>query len=210
MLSDTGLIMVKKLLGNLSQGMIFVVSAPAGTGKNTLVNMLKEEFDCVVESVSCTTRQPRQGEVDGRDYHFLSVEEFEKKIKAGDFLEYAKVYGNYYGTSKEYVFAEQARGHHVILVIDTQGAMQVRKMVEACCIFLSPPSMEKLRERLTKRKTESVQEAEMRLAMAQEEMASIDQYDYCVINDHLETAYQALRSILISEEHRIKKGNHGI
>jgi guanylate kinase len=196
--------MAEQLLGNLSKGLIFVLSAPAGTGKTTLVKLLKEEFSSIVESVSCTTRKPRVGEVDGKDYHFISQEQFKKKIAMGDFLEYAEVFGNFYGTSREYVLLEQARGKHLLLVIDTQGAMQIREKIDAIFIFLSPPSMEVLRERLYQRKTESVEEAERRLLFAKEEMAMIQHYDYCIINENLDVAYQVLRSIVIAEERRVR------
>lgn len=200
--------MTEKLLGNLDKGLIFVISAPAGTGKSTLVKMLKEEFDCVVESVSCTTRKPRPGEVDGVDYYFLTAEQFKEKVELGDFLEYAQVFGDYYGTSREFVLREQARGRHLILVIDTQGAMQIKEKVDATFIFLAPPSMTALRERLYHRKTESAEQAERRLAVATQELAMSDRYDYCIINDNLDTAYQVLRTILIAEEHRVKKIPH--
>lgn len=195
----------EKVLGNLPRGLVFVVSAPAGTGKNTLVNMLKEEFECVVESVSCTTRMPRRSEQEGREYHFLTREQFEAKVRLGDFLEYAEVFGHYYGTSREYVLLQQAKGHHVILVIDTQGAMQVKQKIEAVSIFLVPPSMEVLKERLTSRMTESPEEIERRLKIAQEELKMVSHYDYAVINGDLKIAYEVLRSIIISEEYRTRR-----
>src|SRR5689334_14980451 len=113
------------------KGLIFVISAPAGTGKTTLVRMLIQEFSRVVESVSFTTRPPRPNEVARHDYHFISLEEFENKIEEGEFLEYAKVFGNFYGTSRKAVESEQAKGKHVILVIDTQGALQLMEKLEA-------------------------------------------------------------------------------
>jgi len=194
--------MAEKLLGNLSKGLVFVISAPAGTGKTTLVNMLKQEFDCVTDSISCTTRSPRVGEVDGKDYHFLSVEAFEKKIQAGDFLEYAKVFGNYYGTSREYVLQQQNLGRHVFLVIDTQGAMKLKEKFPAVFIFLSPPSMEELKKRLLMRKTENLGLIEERLSWAAKEMALASRYDYHIVNAELYKAYEILRSIVIAEEHK--------
>jgi guanylate kinase len=194
---------MEKLLGNLSKGIVFVMSAPAGTGKTTLAKMLKNEFRCVVESVSCTTRPPRPGEVNGRDYHFLKLEEFEAKIAAGAFLEYAQVFGHFYGTLKEYVLFEQEKGKHVLLVIDTQGAEQLKGRISAVFIFLLPPSMETLRERLEKRDTESEHLIRKRLSWAEEEITRVKDYDYCIINESLETAYQVLRSILIAEERRV-------
>ena len=196
---------MQKILGSLSEGLVFILSAPAGTGKTTLVKMLQSEFPCITGSTSCTTRAPRHGEIPGRDYHFISQEEFAEKIKSGDFLEYATVFGNSYGTSKEYVLKEQKRGKHVILVIDTQGAMQLKKKkFPAVFIFISPPSLLELKERLFKRQTESIEVIEHRLSWAKDEMAMAPQYDYHIVNDNLENAYQVLRSIIIAEEHRTR------
>lgn len=198
--------MTQKLLGNLSKGFIFVLSAPAGTGKTTLVRMLAQEFSCIYESVSCTTRPPRPGEVNGVDYYFLSTKEFEDKIHQRDFLEYAEVFGYYYGTSQTYVFAQQELGNHVFLIIDTQGAMQLRKKkFSAVYIFLSPPSLEELKERLLKRKTENIQAIEKRLSWAKAEIEMMANYDYHIVNDNLNQAYSVLRSIVIAEEHRVQK-----
>lgn len=189
----------------MKKGLVFVLSAPAGTGKTTLVRMLKEEFPKIVESVSCTTRHPRHGEVTGRDYHFLSKQEFEKRIEHGDFLEHAEVFGNFYGTSKTFVMQELEKGKHVFLVIDTQGAKQLKKnKYPAVFIFLSPPSLEELRARLIKRQTESPESLERRLAWAEEEMKEIKNYDYHVVNENLNVAYDMLRSIIMAEEHRVK------
>ena len=199
--------MGQKLLGNLPKGLIFVVSAPAGTGKTTLVRMLSQEFSCIIESISCTTRPLRPGEIDGRDYHFLSPDQFKEKIEHGDFLEYAEVFGYYYGTSRSYVLKQQEMGKHIFLVIDTQGAMQLRnKQLEAQYIFISPPSLEELRERLIRRQTDSPEVIEKRLSWASNEMKMMLHYDYHIVNDSLQTAYAILRSIVIAEEHRVK--NH--
>lgn len=197
--------MVAKILGNLNRGLVFVVSAPAGTGKTTLVRMLINEFDCVAESVSCTTRKIRPGEIPGRDYYFLTEEEFEAKKREGDFLEHAKVFDNEYGTSREYVMKNQAAGKHVFLVIDTQGAMKLKKeSFDAIYVFLSPPSLEELKQRLCKRQTESKETIEKRLSWAEHEMQMACYYDYHIINDNLENAYTILRSIVIAEEHRVR------
>jgi guanylate kinase len=198
--------MLQKTLGNLSKGFIFVLSAPAGTGKTTLVRMLAQEFPCIYESISCTTRPPRPGEIDGKDYYFLSKEIFEKRIQEGDFLEYAEVFGYYYGTSRTHVIKQQEMGKHVFLVIDTQGAMQLKKKnFPAVYLFLSPPSLEELKERLVKRKTESIEAIEKRLSWAEAELAMVAEYDYHIVNDHLSQAYTILRSIVIAEEHRVQK-----
>jgi guanylate kinase len=185
------------------KGLVFVVSAPAGTGKTTLVRMLLDEFHHhVVESVSFTTRFPRPNEVAGRDYNFITIEEFQKKIEEDEFLEYAQVFGNYYGTSRKTVEAQQEKGKHVVLVIDTQGALQLRDKLEAVFIFISPPSLEELRSRLYRRKSETDEAIEHRLSWAEKEMALCGQYSYHVVNDNLKVAYDALRSILIAEEHK--------
>lgn len=200
---------MERVLGNLSKGLVFVLSAPAGTGKTTLVRMLKSEFTCVADSISCTTRSPRPGEVDGRDYHFLSAEAFDSKVRSGDFLEHAEVFGQRYGTSSTFVLAQQNSGRHVFLVIDTQGAMQLReKQFQAVYIFLSPPSLHELRERLIRRKTESAELIEQRLAWARREMQMAPRYDYQIINAELSLAYDVLRSIVIAEEHKIHKESH--
>ena len=182
------------------KGLVFVLSAPAGTGKTTLVRMLRDEFPQIVESVSCTTRPPRHGEVSGVDYHFLSEKEFEKRIASGDFLEHAKVFGCHYGTSKSFVMEELKKGKHVFLVIDTQGAKQLKKeKFPAIFVFVSPPSLEELRARLIKRKTESPESLEKRLSWAEKEMQEITNYDYHVVNENLNVAYDTLRSIIVAE-----------
>jgi guanylate kinase len=196
--------MATKVLGNHKRGVAFVVSAPAGTGKTTLVNRLVDEFDCVVQSISYTTRKPRAGEVQGRDYQFVSEEEFKDRIAAGDFLEYVELYGCHYGTSKEWVLDQLEKGNHVVLVIDTQGAKSLRGRFPAVFIFISPPSMEELRRRLAQRRTESEDVIQRRLAWAKIEMEAGQAYDYILVNDDLDTAYQVLRSIFIAEEHRLR------
>lgn len=198
--------MSQKLLGNLTRGLVFVLSAPAGTGKTTLVRMLCNEFDSVVESVSCTTRPLRYGEVQGKDYHFIDKELFESRLERGDFLEYAEVFGYYYGTSRAYVTAQQKAGRHVILVIDTQGAMKLKEAgFSATFIFVSPPSLEELRGRLVKRKTESMKNIEERLEWAKHEMQMKGHYDYEIVNDNLHNAYTILRSIVIAEDHKLMR-----
>ncbi len=193
---------MSKVLGGLKKGLVFVISAPAGTGKTTLVRMLQKEFNCLVESISYTTRQLRPSEIAGRDYHFISVPEFEAKIADGEFLEYAQVFSHYYGTSRKFVEEEQLKGNHVVLVIDTQGALQLMGFLEAAFIFISPPSLEELKSRLHLRKSESKEAIEQRLSWAQKEMALASRYDYHIVNDHLKTAYDVLRAIFIAEEHK--------
>lgn len=195
--------MSKRLLGNRKEGLIFVISAPAGTGKSTLVQLLVNEFPHVIqESCSCTTRPPRPSEIRDQHYHFLTVAEFEAKIAVGEFLEYARVFGNYYGTRIQEVEEVRKSGKHVVLVIDTQGAMKIKGKIDACFIFIAPPSMGELKSRLAKRSTESQEKIEERLAWAEEEMRMSTNYDYYIINDDLALTHQILRSIFIAEEHR--------
>ncbi|MBI2743767.1 MAG: guanylate kinase [Chlamydiales bacterium] len=198
--------MAERVLGNLSKGKVFVLSAPAGTGKTTLVRMLREEFPVITESISCTTRPPRAGELAGEDYHFLTDQEFKERIKSGDFLEHAEVFGYHYGTSKAFVVKQQEAGRHVFLVIDTQGAMQLKKRkFEAIYIFISPPSLDELKTRLINRKTEDEESMKRRLSWAEEELKQAVNYDYHIVNQNLNIAYDILRSIVIAEEHRITK-----
>ncbi len=194
-----------KFLNSPKTGLLFVISAPAGTGKNTLVNRLKKEFTSIAESVSFTTRPPREGEVDGIHYHFVSPREFQKKVKNGEFLEHAQLFDHDYGTSKEEIRRLQKEGKDVVLVIDTQGALFLKQHVEGIFIFIEPPSLEELRRRLILRKTESDAMLEKRLLWAKEEMKAALLYDYLIVNEDLEIAYQVLRSIFIAEEHRIRK-----
>lgn len=191
------------------KGQLIIISAPAGTGKTTLVHMLKKAYpEQVIQSISCTTRKPRKGEIDGRDYVFLTKEAFEERIERGEFLEHAIVFGDHYGTLKEMVEAQQEGGKDVVLVIDTQGALALKKKVKATYIFIAPPSMEILEQRLKNRKTESPETLKKRLKWAKHEMDQAKHYDYTIINDDLETAYEALKSIVIAEKHR-EGGNHG-
>ncbi|QVL57230.1 MAG: guanylate kinase [Simkaniaceae bacterium] len=191
------------------KGQLIIISAPAGTGKTTLVHMLKNAYpDQVTQSISCTTRNPRKGEIDGRDYVFLTKEAFEERISRGEFLEHAIVFGERYGTLKEMVTNQQESGMDVVLVIDTQGALELKKKVKATFIFIAPPSMEVLEERLKNRKTESPDTLKKRLKWAKHEMEQAKNYDYTIINDDLETAYEALKSIVIAQKHR-EGGNHG-
>lgn len=190
------------LLRDRAKGLIFVVSAPAGTGKTTLVDMLTREFTSAIANVSYTTRPPRSGEVNGQHYHFVTESEFEAKIAASDFLEYVKLYGTYYGTSRRWIEEQRKSGRHVILVIDTQGALQLKGHCDATFIFIRPPSLEVLKQRLVNRQTESAEMIEKRLACAERELNAAQYYDYQIINDDLNEAYQVLRSIVIAECHR--------
>lgn len=199
-----------KVLGELKKGLIFIVSAPAGTGKTTLVRKLQEEFSCVVESISYTTRPPRPLEIPEKDYHFITTSEFEQKIQEGEFLEYAKVFSHYYGTSRKFLGIQRSLGNHIILVIDTQGAMYLKKSLDAIFIFIRPPNLDILKKRLLARKSENPEAIEERLSWAKKEMDQAKHYDYQIVNDQLDTAYDILRSILIAEEHRTRNGDFSI
>lgn len=194
--------MSQKALGNLKKGRVFVVSAPAGTGKTTLVHMLVKEFACVIQSISYTTRPPRPGEVNGKDYYFVTEEEFNAKIQEGAFLEHVKLYGFYYGTSRLWVEEQLKQGKHVVLVIDTQGGLQLLRKFPATFIFIKPPSLDALKQRLIARQTETSAMLATRLDRAAHEIEDGQSYHYQIINEDLPVAYDILRSILIAEEHK--------
>jgi len=196
--------MKQKMLGNLKKGLFFILSAPAGTGKTTLANMLTNEFDCVIKSISYTTRRPRKNEVDGIDYFFINEEEFQKKIKNNEFLEYAKIYDYYYGTLKEFVEKKINEQKHVILVIDTQGGSNLKNKIDAIYVFLNPPSIKDLKYRMNIRKDVNEKEMQIRLDWAKEEMKKNEFYDYNITNIDLKISYEILRAIFIAEEHKVK------
>ncbi len=162
---------MEKLLGSLTKGFVVVMSAPAGTGKTTLARMLMDEFSSISESISCTTRPMRAGEIAEKDYHFMTEAEFEQKEQEGQFLEHATVFGHHYGTLKGHVEKKLEHGQHVILVIDTQGALNLKKMgYPAVYVFIRPPSLAELRTRLFNRNTEQEKHIEERLAWAVHEL----------------------------------------
>jgi guanylate kinase len=188
-------------------GILFVLSAPSGGGKSTLLRLLGDNPDFVY-SVSCTTRKPRPGEQHGRDYHFLSVGEFERRMENGDFLEYAKVHGNYYGTLKETVLDGLAAGHDILIDVDIQGAAQIRQNVEGTChaamvdVFLMPPSMMELERRLRNRGTETEEQLAIRLGNAAGEMAEWRNYRYVIVSGHAAQDFDRFRSIMTAERMR--------
>lgn len=180
-------------------GHLYIVAAPSGAGKTTLVKLLLERDAGIRVSISSTTRPPRPGEVDGRDYHFVDVQSFLKMVNKGEFLEWAEVHGNYYGTSKSWIEAEMAAGRDVLLEIDWQGAQQVRKVFpEAIGVFILPPSLTVLKERLSGRATDSAETIARRIAAARDEMRHVDEFDYVIINDDLQPALDNLMSIVSS------------
>jgi len=177
-------------------GTLYILSAPSGAGKTSLVKALLQQDDQVGVSVSHTTRAMRPGEVDGVDYNFVSMDDFNALIEQGQFLEYAEVFGNKYGTSQQWVKEQLAGGRDVILEIDWQGAEQVRRLMpEAVTLFILPPSRAALRERLNARGQDSDEVIEGRMAEATNEMSHYPEYDYLLINDDFDMALQQLASL---------------
>ncbi len=178
-------------------GHLYIVAAPSGAGKTTLVKLLLENDSAIRVSISSTTREPRPGELDGREYHFVSVEDFLDMVGRGEFIEWAEVHGNYYGTSRRWIEGELAAGRDVLLEIDWQGAQQVRKIFpQAIGVFILPPSLAALKERLAGRGTDSAETIARRFAAARDEMRHVDEFDYVIINDDLQQALGNLHSVL--------------
>ena len=184
-------------------GILFIVSSPSGGGKTSLVKALLESETQLRLSVSYTTRPPRAGEMEGRDYHFIGLPEFERMLEAGEFLESAEIYGNRYGTSQKWIEDERARNRDVLLEIDWQGAQQVRRLMRrVVSIFILPPSPEVLEQRLKGRGQDSAEVIARRLAAAREEIAHASEYDYVIINDEFHQAALDLRCIVRAERLR--------
>ena len=187
-------------------GELFILSAPSGTGKTTLIAMMKDAlaaFGGLAFSVSYTTRKPRQGEVDGKDYHFVDHATFQQRIDAGLFLEWAQVHNNYYGTSRDEVFPRLERGIDVILDIDVQGAERVlTRHPESNSIFVLPPSYQDLELRLHRRGLDQPEVIARRLAVALQEMQRYDRYRYVIINDDAQKASRVLTAIILEKRHR--------
>lgn len=182
------------------RGVLFVFSGPSGVGKGTLKAKLFEEFaDRIAYSVSATTRGPREGEVDGKDYFFISRQEFERRVKNNEFLEHAEFAGNCYGTPRAYVEKLLDSGMNVVLEIDVQGALQVMKSMPECVsVFILPPSFEELEHRLRGRGTETEEKVRERLETAKHELPYAPQYDYQIVNGgDIEAAYQSLRDVFL-------------
>jgi guanylate kinase len=179
---------------------VFVITGPSGVGKGTLISKLLGRVPGLELSISATTREPREGEVDGRDYHFLSPEEFDDRIEEGDFLEFATYSGNRYGTLRSEVSARLAEGHSVVLEIEVQGARQVRAaMRESVQVFIAPPDPASLRRRLESRGTDSSEAIDARLEVAEQELAAQDEFAHRVVNDDLERAAAELEGIVRAE-----------
>jgi len=188
-------------------GLLLVVSGPSGAGKGTVCNLLRAREPRIWYSISATTRPPRRGEVAGRDYLFVSVGEFEDMIARGAFLEWARVYGHYYGTPRAPVEAALQEGKDVLLEIDTQGALQVKnKYPAAILVFLLPPSLHELQARITRRGTDTQEAIRARLEAASAELAHICAYDYAVVNDEVEEAVRKIQAIMVAEKCRVVRG----
>lgn len=188
-------------------GSLIIISGPSGAGKGTICNALLKEDNNLSISISMTTREKRSSEIDGKDYYFVTKKEFEDNIKKGNFLEYAKVHGdNYYGTPKDKVYELLASGKDVILEIDIQGALKVKeKMDEGIFIFIMPPSMKELRDRLVKRNTESKDKIIERFRNAYKEINEITKYNYVVINDEVDNAVEKVKAIILAEKCRVDR-----
>lgn len=189
--------------------MLIVLSGPSGVGKDTLIQGLEEICPGIERAVTYTTREPREGERPGVDYHFVSVDEFRRMIEAGEFLEYAQVHLDFYGSPMSSVAQIREEGLDVLLKIDVQGGLTVKqKAQDAIMIFVGPPSIEELERRLRSRYTDSEEAIAKRLQDARSEIDRISMYDYLVINDEIETAVDRLRCIILAERARIRKPGH--
>ena len=187
----------------MDNGLLVVISGPSGAGKGTICKMLKDKMTDLKVSVSATTRKPREGENEGESYFFISNDEFIKKINDDEFLEYAKVYGNYYGTPKKEVFKQLKAGNDIILEIDIQGALQVKKNYpKGVFIFILPPSLKELQNRIEGRGTDSKEVILKRMEWAYDELDYVFEYDYVVLNDEVEAAVNKIKCIIDAEKNR--------
>ena len=189
-----------------NRGVLIVISGPSGAGKGTICKALLEKHKEISLSVSATTRNPRVGEVDGINYHFLTKEDFIGRIEENDFLEYAEVYGNYYGTPKSNVEKILDSGRDVILEIDIQGALKVKEQSnEGVFIFILPPSMEELKQRIINRGSETPESLMTRFKSAYKEINYVSKYNYAVVNDTVEKAVEKIEAILLAEKCRVDR-----
>ena len=187
------------------EGLLFVVSAPSGAGKTSLCRAITDALENLTHSISYATRKPRQGETDGRDYYFVSQQRFQEMVRAGDFAEWAEVHSNLYGTSRRVLDDMIAKGVDIILDIDTQGAKQIKAKFEtAVFIFIMPPSLDILEERLRNRKSDHDEEIRKRMRRAREEIRDYRMYDYIVVNRDFDRALTELRSIVLAERCRTR------
>jgi len=198
---------MSNIIKQKERGSLVVISGPSGAGKDTVVEKyLRKKKTNAWLSISCTSRDMRPGDKEGKSYFFISKEEFEKRIENGDFLEYAIYNGNYYGTPKEHIEEHLQKGEDVFLVIEVQGALKVKELVpESICIFIMPPSMKELRKRLVGRKTESKEKVLNRFKTAYQEINEVANYNYVVTNDEIDNAVAKIQAILISEKCRVDR-----
>ena len=188
------------------QGLLIVLSGPSGSGKNTVCDEVKKNNKNIWESISMTSRKPRKGEIDGKSYYFVSEEEFKKNIEVDNMLEYAKFAGNYYGTPKKNIQKHLDNGEDVILVIEIQGALQIKqKVAQALFVFLLPPSMKELKRRLIDRNTESSSKVMERFERAYKEINELSKYNYVIVNDNVKDAAKKLESIILAERCRVDR-----
>ncbi len=193
------------------RGLLIVISGPSGAGKGTICKELLEKNDNLLLSVSATTRSPRNGEVDGVNYHFLCKDDFITRIEKNDFLEHAEVYGNYYGTPKSNVDKMLDSGRDVILEIDIQGALKVKENTEeGVFIFILPPSMEELKQRIINRGSETPESLMKRFKSAYKEINFVSKYNYAVVNDEVDIAVEKLEAIILAEKCRVDRLKHSI
>ncbi len=188
------------------RGILFVVSSPSGGGKGTLIQRMLNQVTNLSYSVSFTTRTPRNGEVDGREYFFVATEEFEQMVAAGEFLEWAYVHGRMYGTSRNQVIREISEGRDIVLEVDVQGAASIRSLVpDSVSVFILPPSFEVLRQRLLDRGTDSPEELDLRLRNAPTELKDYAAFQYLIINDDADRAAEQLSAIVHAERARLHR-----
>jgi len=193
-------------LNNSTLGHFFVIAAPSGTGKTSLVHALINNINDLQISISHTTRPPRPGDIHGKDYYFVTPVEFDAMVKNQSFLEYATIYHHYYGTSKEWVMSQLGAGIDVLLEIDWQGAQQIRCLFpQAISIFILPPSLDTLRQRLQNRRQDNAEVIALRMEGAKQEIAHYPEFDYLVINDQFEQALADLQHIVLAERLRCRE-----
>ncbi|SCH13596.1 MULTISPECIES: guanylate kinase [unclassified Romboutsia] len=193
------------------KGLLLVVSGPSGAGKGTICKAILDQNDQIKLSVSATTRKPRNGEVHGVNYFFIEKEEFTSMVEKGEFLEYAQIYDNFYGTPKAAIIETLEKGQDVILEIEMQGARQVKEVYpEGIFVFVLPPSLKELKNRIVGRGTESVEEIEKRFSCAFEEIKQIDDYDYFIVNQDVEKSVKELEAIISSEKNKVTRYKNNI